>query len=270
MVFSFKKQITILLLILMVEPIYAQELGARLTGLGKSGSSIFDAEAINFNVGGISQINHLIILATYQNQYLLPEFNTFSAAILGPVKKGVAAISLKRFGDHYYSKNKINLTFAHEIRNVSLGLQTQLIINQNLERKNEHLLLLKFGGIIKLSSNLNFGAYIHNFLAPFFNQSQQEDIILSTGITYTPTPPLLLTVEVSKNMELKEDFRLGLEYNFYRKLYARTGISSAPYKNYFGLGFNHPRIVLNYALIAQDEVGYSQQLSVSYLLPRRN
>ena len=92
---------------------------------------------------------------------------------------------------------------------------------------------------------------------------------MKAGLSYRPGNKITLSVETWKDIEYPASLRAGLEYKVLDKLPIRTGIATAPFHQYFGLGFAPKNFRIDYALSnTSRNLGLSHSFSVSYLLNR--
>ena len=244
--------------------------GAKPESLGNSYTAIFDSWSIFHNPAGVAETKNTTGLFSYANKFNVEGLNTLSAAFLKDLGKGKLGLSVFRFGDQLFSEQALSGTYSHSIGITSLGIRVNYFEYSSEISRTRPLITIDFGGISRLTENLNFGAYIRNInQAKLTNVPTAAPIILNVGFSYLPTEKLVINAEVEKDIDFDPGFRMGLEYGFLPKFKSRVGILTEPFTNYFGLGFNTTKLTIDYALTRNNVLGYSHQTSLSYFFNKR-
>jgi hypothetical protein len=89
------------------------------------------------------------------------------------------------------------------------------------------------------------------------------------GISFKPTDKVFLATEIEKDIEYQSTWKTGMEYNFYKKVFFRTGFNLNPNAAFFGLGLHKKNLKIDYAIRFGQLVGTSHQLSASYLFSKK-
>src|SRR5690606_33183894 len=91
-------------------------------------------------------------------------------------------------------------------------------------------------------------------------------IVMKAGLLYSPTSKLKILTEIEKEVDQSLFKKAGIEYELLKGLYARTGITLEPMKNYFGMGLCRKRLIFDYAFQSHHRLGPSHYLTVGYKL----
>ena len=254
-------------------------IGARAVGIGNSTVTISDQWAIFNNAAGMANIENIAVGVFFENRFGMKEFSSVAAGFVFPVNQlfrfdtlssyGVAGMSFYRFGDQLYNEQRAGIGYAHNIKNVSLGIKVnywQLSI-EGLGTKRTYT--IEFGGQAAITKELIFGAHIYNINQAKLAEYKDERVptIMKAGLSYRPrvlVDKLMLNIETEKDVDFPVSFKAGVEYMIIEKLSLRTGISTRPFFNYFGVGFQFKSFDVNYALSTHSDLGLSHYLSVSY------
>lgn len=247
------------------------QIGAKPAGLGYTYTALFDAWSVFYNPAGIDQIPTSKALFSIENKFSISGLSTLGASFIASTKSGNFGASVFRFGDNIYNEQALGLTYSNSFGITSLGVRVNYFQYQSEISTTRNGLVIDFGGITRLTKQLNFGAYIRNINQANLSGNRDEKIpvILNAGISYKPTHELIINAEVEKDIDFDAGLRVGLAYTFLKRLQARSGILTYPFTNYFGLGFNSSRIQIDYALTRTPSLGISNQASVSYLLRKK-
>ena len=251
-------------------------IGARAVGIGNSTVTISDQWAVFNNAAGMANMENIAVGVFFENRFGMKEFSSVAAGFVFPVNQlfrfdtlssyGVAGMSFYRFGDQLYNEQRAGFGYAHNIKNVSLGIKVnywQLSI-EGLGTKRTYT--IEFGGQAAITKELIFGAHIYNINQAKLAEYKDERVptIMKAGLSYRPLDKLMLNIETEKDVNFPASFKAGVEYMIVEKLSLRTGISTRPFFNYFGVGFQFKSFDVNYALSTHSDLGLSHYLSLSY------
>ena len=236
--------------------------GARAAGIANAAVTISDEWALFHNIAGIASQNKVLTGVWYKNEYALKACRATSVHLTSPLLKGGFGAFVSKYGNEIYSITTISAGYAHKINFVSLGIKVnyvQVVIQDLGVGKN---IVVDFGGIAELiSSKLFFGATINNI-----NQASIKHevlpVLMNAGLSYRPNKKVLLSIEVQKDLLYKHTLKTGLEYSFLQNFSCRTGVTTNPFVNFFGLGFNNKIFKLDYALSKHSQLGYSHCISI--------
>ena len=250
--------------------------GARAWGLANAAIARSDYYAIGNNTAGLGGITTTAVFSTYDSHYNFDGINTLGVGFVMPVSENLGAgLSVQRFGDKVYNQIAIGLGAGHRIGRFRLGLKMnylQTAVNSSSLTLSKKALVLEFGGIVTISSKLDFGAHMFNVTQSSYSGDSNEivDTALRTGFLYKPSAAIQLSAEIEKVTDYPLSMRAGLEYEIVKRFVLRTGISSRPQTNHFGLGFKGNRFHLDYAMHTHPQLGWSHHFSLGYILRDQN
>ncbi|MTI20640.1 hypothetical protein E1176_06375 [Fulvivirga sp. RKSG066] len=243
------------------------QIGARPAAMGYAYATEADQWSFFHNPGGLGQLeSEYAAFFALENKYGIEGLNIMGAGIISPVPVGTVAFGAFRFGDDFYNEQSLSLAYGNQFGIASLGLKANLL-QYNIEGfGTKSVLTLDFGGTATVTKELVFGAYIRNINQAKVESSGEERVptILNAGISYRPLDKLRLNIETEKAIEYDASLRVGLEYLILEKLAVRTGVSTAPFTSYGGLGFTKGRLSVDYAITKNTSLGYSHQGAVSF------
>ena len=246
--------------------------GARAWGLANAAIARSDYYAIGNNVAGLGGISTAALFSTYDSHYNFDGINTIGAGFVMPVSENLGAgLSIQRFGDKVYNQIAVGLGAGHRIGRFRLGLKInylQTAINASTLTLSKKALVFEFGGIVTLSSKLDFGAHMFNVTQSSYSGEVREtvDTALRTGFSYKPSSVVQLSAEMEKVTNYPISLRAGLEYEIVKRFVLRTGIASRPQTNHFGLGLKGNHFHVDYAMHTHPQLGWSHHFSLGYVL----
>lgn len=246
--------------------------GGRALGLANAAVTLTDGWSLFNNPGGIAGVDRKHILFAYDNRYGMPGMQSLAAGFIYPSDYGNFGVSIHRSGDDLYSEHVAGLAYAHKISRVQLGIKVNYVQVQVADVGARRTLALEFGGIAEITPQLFFGAHIYNFNQAKLADYQDERIatVMKAGISYKPFSKLLLAIETEKDVDFPAIVKAGIEYEIVKNLHVRTGISSKPFVNYFGIGFSPKRLQFDYAVRTHPVLGLSHHLSLGFRFEKKS
>ena len=265
------------MLLLLAFPLlsYAQStstvLGSRAAGMGYAASALSDEWSFFGNAAGLASEKDFSFATTYESR-VLPGGNRMGVVGVAPLNFGVTALGIFRFGDDLYSEQFIQAAFAHEIGKTSLGIRMNYLQYRAQGFGTHSAIGIHIGGITQLSKQVTIGAWIQNINMPKlkFNDQQTAPVKLYTSIGIKPIESFFMAVEVEKDILYKPLWKLGMEYQIYKKVFIRGGVNLNPDAVFFGLGYKTWRAKIDYAFQGFSALGPTHQASASYRLNKNS
>lgn len=246
------------------------EISARNAAMAGATATVSDAFSGFHNVGTLGAYNDgLAAVAGYQNRFGIKELSLFGFGVAAPTSLGTFSLMAGRYGTtDLYNEQRLGLAFGNTIDIVSLGLAVNYIQYSIETAGTRRMVSIDFGGLVEVSKNLMFGAYIRNL-----NQAKIQDFtderlptLLVLGFSYRPIEALMVNAEIEKDIDLDAQVKVGLEYAPIEQVYLRTGIKVQPFEGAFGVGFRPKRFLFDYAYISTPDLGDKHELSIGYLI----
>lgn len=110
---------------------------------------------------------------------------------------------------------------------------------------------------------LTLGAHIFNPITIKLNEDENIPSIFKLGLCYDANDKVTIFTEGKLESEQNAKLKLGLEYKIVKQLQLRTGFSTNPAKNSFGIRYTFNNMQLDIAVNRHQLLGYSPQFSVS-------
>lgn len=247
-----------------------QSLGARFASFGNASVAANDVWSIQHNQAGIAHLEKTAFALTVENRFGLSELNLGGAIAAVPTNLGVFGIGFSHVGDEFFSESNIGVAYAKTFgRSVSAGVQFNY---RNTHLGNDYgsknALLLEGGLQARLNTKLTIGAHVFNpnraLLSKYYDERYQN--ALRIGFQYIVSDKVMLLGEAEKQTQQKLIGKFGLEYQLVPTLFLRTGISTNPIQNSFGVGYVLQQFQIDLAIWKHYQLGYVPQLSITYQL----
>jgi len=217
------------------------------------------------NQAGLAEINPFIIGAGTENSFGIKKLSTHTAVFALPVNGGVFGLNVSYTGFELYNESKIGLAFAKKLSdNFNIGIQVDYLGVYIDEGTNNHNnFTFEIGAQKKLMQKLTLGIQIFNPIVVKLNKYENIPSIFKLGLRYDANDKVAVFTESELESEQNAKFKLGLEYKIVKQLQLRTGFSTNPAKNSFGIGYTLNKIQLDIAVNRHHLLGYSPQFSIS-------
>lgn len=271
----FQSAIGIILAIFIVHSVSGQSdltnLGARSHAMGNASVALKDDFSIFNNIGASAAIDDILLVSFFSHKFGFAPFRNIGAGVAYPHDIGVFSLSVRRFGEELYHEQHVGFGFSNKLGIVSLGLKVNYSQYSVMEMGTSGVAHIEFGGVAELFPTLSFGAHIYNLTQAQLHSDRGVSlpVIVKSGFAYNPVDELTLSVAVEKNTEQDTRVAAGLEYVFLHKIQLRSGMSTAPFRQHYGLGFSPYNFSFDYAMDNHNVLGLSHQLSVRYKFHRR-
>jgi len=243
--------------------------GSRFAGMANTGVMWNDLWSVYQNQAGLSRIEKIEAGVHFSNSYFVKELSVNSLAFAMPTKAGVWALNYTYFGYSRFNQNKVGFAYSRALgKKISIGMQVDYF-RTHIEGEfgNGGLFTAEAGMIVKPLEKLSIGAHIFNPVRSKWDNVNQERMptVLKVGLGYQFSETFKLGIEVEKDMDYKEIFKVGAEYELVKNLFFRIGISTNPIINSFGIGYKLGKWKMDISFTKHEIAGYSSGLSLGYI-----
>jgi hypothetical protein len=243
-------------------------IGARSNSLANASVSIADVWAYHHNPAALGELKQVSVGVSYENRFLLKEFQSQGVAYAQPLKYGVLSVGAQFYGYKQFRTQRIGAGYSLQLANrffagVQLNYQG-LQLNENYG--NRHSVTAEVGLQTLFSNNWRLGFSVTNIARAKLNDYQDERFSTNfrLGMSYSLSNKVLFLLEGSKTIIDKVRVKLGVEYQAVKNFYVRAGVSGAPIEFSFGLGYKWKMISIDAGLSYQQLLGWSPHFSLTY------
>jgi len=241
--------------------------GARSAGMANAHVTLSDAWSIFNNIGAMGELEGSEVFCAYDHRLGLNELTTLAAGGVTHSSLGNFGVSFSHFGGELFNQQVIGFGFAHQIGISSIGLKASYF-QTNIEGYGRSAQpVLELGGLTKLGPQLFFGAHIYNITRTKISNKSNDFLptIIKAGLSYQPNDKLTANIEAEKDILLDPTVKVGIEYGFARRFWARCGIRSQPSNIFFGIGFKPDNFSIDYAMGQNNQLGVTHHFSINYV-----
>lgn len=241
--------------------------GAPSNGMASAVCALADADHSRQAVANSAFAKQMYISSNYKNHYLLPELYTSSVILLIPYKKLIFGSHAERFGPDHYKELRMGLSVAHLIGHTALGLRAnweQLAIEGF---PTQQVFTGELGGIVALTSRINFGANLYNFTLSSF-EHQPLPVILKCGLSGQLLKELTIAIEAEKNTNEPLFLKWGAQYQVAPPVKLFAGYRHPTNSLHAGIAIVHRTLHVSYSLSWNFRLGLSQEFALAFYLKR--
>lgn len=241
---------------------------ARFAGLGFASVTLSDLWCVNGNQAGLAGLEHTVAGASYQQHWLSPDLAMQALAFALPVGKGCFAASAVDFGNSLYAQRSFGLAYAMRLsEDWRVGVQLDYLdLRLGEGYGTSGAITAELGVQAKLTEHLWLGAHLYNPNRAELGGPYAEEVptVIRAGLGYTFSEQVVMTAEVSKDIDRPEQYHAGIEYHPSSVLFLRTGVSTGPSKAHFGAGLRIDRTELDIAVVMRSQLGITPMVNLNY------
>lgn len=264
--------------------------GARSSALGGAYSSVGgDIETIFFNPAGLTRISGQEISFVH-NQWLcginyeyfgyaknISNFGSFATAVKYLYTDAIPKYTLQRdrMGTFTSSDLSIDFACARKIKSpvpVSLGFNVKYF-KEKIESFEAQTILWDLGACAEFSENISGGMSLQNigYGMKFIEETEEIPVNLKIGAAFS-NGSIICSAEANLSQDFSPYLSLGAEYLYSKVLGLRVGYKFDPDLDSIarvsaGFGLKWRSCKIDYAFLPFGELGYTNQISVSWNLP---
>ena len=242
--------------------------GARSNSLANASVTIADVWAYHHNPGALGELKQASVGASYENRFLLKEFQSQGIAYAQPLKYGVLSVGAQFYGYRQFRTQRIGAGYSLKLANrffagVQLNYQG-LQLNENYG--NRHGVTAEAGLQALLTDNWRLGFSVTNIGRARLNDYQDERFSTNfrLGMSYSLSNKVLFLLEGSKTIIDKARIKAGVEYQAVKNFFVRAGIAGAPIEFSFGFGYKWKVISIDAGSSYHQLIGWSPHVSLTY------
>lgn len=186
-----------------------------------------------------------------QNRFGISDLNMYHlGGALKVNQTNYLSYGIGSMGIEGFSENQLITGYSLAISgNLTVGIRTGLIHYFLAERGHKLQPTADIGGLYNLSSRLTLGIVVHNpmQISRVREYNDYLPVGVAIGARYTAGDQLFILAEISKFELLPVQFKTGIEWNWRKHIWLRTGYSHANSAFSLGLGSEIKNLRINLA-----------------------
>ena len=248
--------------------------GGRAAAMANASVAIYDTWSVSHNQAGMTHTGNITAALYTENRFLLPELSLASFVVIIPLSGSTLGVSFSGFGNSLYREGKAGIAYARSFGDkLSAGLKISYHYAALADGYGQNgTAVAELGIIYELKPGLLIASHILNpsrsgwSACPYSGSATNIPTIIRTGLSYSFSDKVMLNLEAAKDIRFPPVFRAGVEYVAGDALVLRTGVSTRPLQNAFGMGFQTGRLKIDMAATYHYALGYSPSVAMVYTL----
>lgn len=237
-------------------------IAAIYTGLGAYSTRHTDVFAFLNNQAALAQAKNAGAGIYGERRFLLAATSLYAAAIAIPSKMGNFGIDLKYTGFKNFNESQVGIVFARNLGStVDIGVQFNYYGYRVPFYNNGNTFNFEVGAMVHLTNQLNAGIHVYNPAGSKFGKTGEKlAAILKVGLGYDASEKFFVCAEIVKEAHYPVNLNAGIQYQFMKQFFARTGISTATSSAYGGVGVGWNNFRLDISGSYHPQLGWSPGL----------
>lgn len=241
--------------------------GSRSAALSGASITLHDVWANTHNPANLTFINYPAFGFYAENRYFTQAFASGTFAASFPLQSGSFFGNFSALAWEDYSQSKVGAGYAMQLgQHFAAAVQFNyyhISLPATYGRAGAASFELSAAGYI--SKQVRFGVQLLNPYVIDLNKLYKIPVptVYSLGFSYH-APGFLVAVELEKELNYKQVYTIGSEYDINKVISIRAGVSNGPSKYAFGVGFKMNRIHAGFAFSHHEILGYTPHFSLSY------
>ncbi len=265
-----KKQILIALICFISIRVFAIQynFGPRITAMGMNSSSINDDYAVGGNPAGLLAVQSATLTLNYTKRIIDDELSQKTVGLILPGKNNSLGFVFHRYGISAYNEITVGTMFARKFGEhlaIALRVNYHQIKIQNYGTTRGFS--VDIGSIYKVNDQFSFGIYLNNpTLQDYANKFVKISIDQSIyfGAVYQASDKVIIATTINKSTGSPYNTAFGFEYQFIKSLSLRTGITTAPFRQFAGFGLIYKKLNIDFAIESEPFLSYTPQIGIVY------
>jgi len=240
--------------------------GGRSAGLANASVMLTDYWSLFHNQAGLAFFTKPEV-GIHHKRGLIKQLGKQAIGMALPTSNGTVGASCSYYGFSKYHEVKAGLAYSMLLdENLAAGVQLDYFHTYiDGFYGKAHTVAAEIGVIYRPINHLFIGTHVFNpFQSAKIGNVEKMPTIFRFGAGYTIQDKLLLTAEIEMNLTNRPRFKAGLEYEIIDNFYLRTGITTNPVTNAFGIGYSWKNFMLDISFTRHIVLGYSPQFSLNY------
>ena len=257
-------------ILLLSEPGYTiggdPPIGGRSAGLANASVMLTDYWSLFHNQAGLAFFSDPKV-GIHHKQGFIKQLSHQALGVVLPAGNGSIGGSFTYFGFSAYHEIKTGLTYSMLLDEKLAGSVQLDYFYTHIDGYygNGHVVSSELGLIYLPFDKLYIGTHVFNPLpSSQLGQGKKLPTIFRIGAAYQVQQELLVTLESEKNLVKAFRMKAGLEYEIIDAFFLRTGITTNPVMNSFGIGYTWKEMVLDVSFTRHMILGFSPQFSLNY------
>ena len=251
----------------------SQSAGASTLAMGNASVGLPNPFSSINNQAAMAFMDNGALSVFSRNQFFVDGVNQISAAGILPTKSGAFGLALNYEGFDLFNESKVGVSYGLLLaEDFSIGAQLTYYSLSIEQYGSTNSISFDAAIMYQAFDDLYVGAQIINPVQQDLTAFNTDNLptTLKVGFGWLASDQVTITGELLQQFENDPVVNAGIEYRVIDAVALRTGISTNPTLNSFGVGFLLKQIQLDIAANYHQVLGISPALSLTYKLKSKS
>jgi len=222
-------------------------------------------EGLLVNPAGIAAATGLTGVAFFSRPFGLKQLDASGFSLFYPLRYGGVGAAARFFGRSPYQEQVFSLGLGMVVTaHVYVGASGHLFHLSIASYGSASTAGLDLGVLMTVTYNVRWGVTVHNVNRPRIGECKEQlPQVFATGVSITLAPPLVVTVDLYKDVRYPAELRIGGSYRPLAPLALRCGLQSNPGRFSGGIGLWVGLVRVDYAAGYHYDLGVTHSVSVT-------
>jgi hypothetical protein len=243
--------------------------GGRFQALAESSTSLAGLWSVYGNQAGLAAVKHIEVAGSFQNRFLVNELSSRAGIFSIPFQENVFAASYCQFGEVPFRQDKIGLAYARRLGGkLRFGLQfNRYGLYLAEENKSVFTHGLEVGIQYAVKPDFILGIHLTNpyqTRIKLSSETYRYESKINVGTFFQLSGDFGWTLDFENRFNNQVVVKSGFEYEIFKRLTIRSGVSGKPYSLAAGFGFRVGKMLFDFATSYNQYLGTSPCVSFQY------
>jgi hypothetical protein len=216
-----------------------QPLSVRYPGLGvysKNFSDIFSAAS---NQASVAELKTGGFGVYGERRFMLEELSAYTIIAAVPTTSGTFGFQGDYFGSAAFNENQLSILYGRKVtEKIDIGVKFNYYTVRSSGYGNATAINFEGGAIFHFSDKLHAGIHVYNPTSSKLGKNSRDKLssVYRLGVGYEASEILFISSEIIKEKGRRISVNAGLQYNFDKNVFIRTGISTFTNNSYVSIG----------------------------------
>lgn len=248
-----------------------QPLSVRYTGLGAYSKNFSDIFSATSNQASSAQLKTGGFAVYGERRFMLQELNAFTAIAVFPTTSGTFGFQGDYFGSAVFNESQLGILYGRKItKKIDIGVKFNYYAVRIPGYGSESAINFEGGAIFHFSEKLHAGIHVYNPNSSKLGKTGHEKLaaVYRCGAGYEVSEMLFISAEIVKEEGRQISVNAGLQYNFHKNFFIRTGISTFTNNSYVSIGFQLPFVRIDVNTAYHPQLGFTPGLLLIFNLKK--
>lgn len=174
-----------------------------------------------------------------ERRFMLEELNAYTVIAAVPTVSGTFGFQGDYFGSAAFNENQLSILYGRKVtKKIDIGVKFNYYTVRISGYGSATAINFEGGAVFHFSDKLHAGIHVYNPSGSKLGKTGHEKLasVYRLGAGYEASDILFISSEIIKEKGRQISVNAGLQYNFHKRVFIRTGISTFTNNSYVSIG----------------------------------